>query len=155
MVIQACGWLCDQKSPSFFSFLGPLISLRKTYDYIHLGNLYQSAAEIETKLGLFRKKWAVTRKWDHNVGLRSGTILNFASLLSIIPRNFKKPPRPSEQDSRFRVYRLSVWTSPETNLLFLPILIPFRFLRDRREKWDQKVGSKVGPKSGTNLYFDL
>ena len=77
MVIQACGWLCDQKSPSFFSFLGPLISLRKTYDYIHLGNLYQSAAEIETKLGRFRKKWAAVVKWDRKVGLGSGTNRHF------------------------------------------------------------------------------
>ena len=32
--------------------------------------------------------------------------------------------------------------------LFFPVLIPFRFLRDRRKKWDQSVG----PNSGIPLF---
>ena len=38
------------------------------------------------------------------------------------------------------------------------ILIPFRFLRDRRKKWDggtKKWDQKVGPKSGTNRHLNV
>ena len=47
-------------------------------------------------------------------------------------------------------------------VFLVPVLIPFRFLGDRRKKWDQSVGpkrgtkawdQKVGPKSGSHFFF--
>ena len=46
-------------------------------------------------------------------------------------------------------------------VFLVPVLIPFRFLRDRRKKWDQSVGpkrgtkkwdQKVGPKVGPTFW---